>query len=55
MKKIYFDAITEMGCCIKSACMELPEDYTMTEVVTEAKRRGYLMIKLDVMTKFARV
>ena len=55
MKKVYFDGITEMGSCIKCACMELPEDYTMTQVVAEVKRLGYQMFKLDTMKRFVKV
>lgn len=55
MIKVYFDGITNMGCCIKNAMMVLPEDYTMTQVVNEVKRLGYQMFKLDTMKVFVKV
>ena len=45
MKTLYIQAITEIGCCVY-ANINLPEDYTMNQVVTEIKRLGYKAFRI---------
>lgn len=54
--KIYFDGITSAyGCFIQNACVTLPEDYTMNQLVSAIKNRGYQKFKLRSMNAFAEV
>lgn len=53
--KVYFDGITNMGCCIKNARVEVNEDYTMRQIVNAIKEAGYQMFKLDSMNRFVKV
>lgn len=54
--KVYFDGITAAyGCYIQNACVVLPEDYTMNQLVTAIKFNGYRKFKLQSMGVFADV
>lgn len=54
--KVYFDGITaEYGGYIQNACVVLPEDYTMHQLVTAIKLDGYKMFRLPQMKVFAEV
>ena len=56
MKKVYFDGITsEYGCYIQNACVFLPEDYTMNQLVSAIRANGYQKFKLRSMKVFAEV
>lgn len=56
MKKVYFDGITsEYSCYIQNACVILPEDYTMNQMVSAIKDNGYRKFKLPSMKVFAEV
>ena len=52
MIKVYFDGITEMGCCIKNAMVVLPADYTMNQFVKAVKNAGYKGFMLPTMKRF---
>ena len=43
--KLYIQAVTEMGCCVYTM-INVPEDYTMNQVVTEVKRLGYKAFRI---------
>lgn len=43
--KLYIQAITEMGCCVYTM-INVPEEYTMNQVVTEVKRLGYKAFRI---------
>ena len=43
--KLYIQAIAEMGCCVY-ATINVPEDYTMNQVVAEVKRLGYKAFRI---------
>lgn len=54
--KVYFDGITSAyGCYIQNACVILPEDYTMNQLVSAIKVNGYQKFKLHSMKVFAEV
>lgn len=53
--KVYFDGITEMGCSIKNAMVDVPEDWTMNQMVNAIKEAGYKMFKLDTMKRFVEI
>lgn len=54
--KVYFDGITAAyGSYIQNACVILPEDYTMLQLVSAIKLNGYKMFKLHSMNVFAKV
>lgn len=54
--KVYFDGITAAyGCYIQNACVILPEDYTMSQLVSAIKFNGYQKFKLPTMKVFAEV
>lgn len=55
MKKVYFTGITEMGCCIKNACVIVNEDYTMNQLVLAMKNAGYTMFMLQSMKRFVKI
>lgn len=55
MVKVYFNGITEMGCCITDAMVVVPEDYTMGEIVRAIKANGYRYFRLDGMRRYAEV
>lgn len=55
MTTLNIQAITEMGCCVYTS-IKVSEDYTMSEVVREVKRLGYIKFRLiDTMKRFAEV
>lgn len=55
MKTLDIQAITRMGCVVY-ASIEVPEDYTMNQVVNEVKRAGYKEFRLvDTMKRFVKV
>ena len=45
MEMLYIQAITNMGCCVYTN-INLPEDYTMNQVVTEIRRLGYKAFRI---------
>lgn len=55
MEKVYFYGITEMGCCIQNACVFVPNDYTMNQLVTAIKEAGYKAFKLNTMRIFVEI
>lgn len=56
MTKVYIQAITgTYGCCVYTE-INLPEDYTMNQVVNEVRRLGFRAFRiLDTMKRFVNV
>lgn len=40
--RVYFDGQLECGAFIKNASVEVPEDYTMNQLVQAIKNRGFI-------------
>lgn len=55
MERVYFTGITNSGCCIYGAMVEVRKDYGMAELVRAIKNDGYKMFMLDTMRRFATV
>lgn len=55
MAKLNIQAITEQGCTVY-ASIKVSEDYTMNEVATAVKAKGYIEFRLvDTMKVFVKV
>lgn len=55
MTRLNIQAVTEMGCTVYTS-INVPEDYTMAQVVKAVKNSGYVMFRLlDTMKVFVRV
>lgn len=55
MKNLKIQGITEMGCCVY-ATLQVSNDYTMNEVISEVKRRRFIKFRLiDSMKVFVDV
>lgn len=55
MTTLKIQAITETGCCVYTT-IKVSEDYTMSEVVKEVKRRRYTMFRLTgTMERFVKI
>jgi hypothetical protein len=53
--KICFDGTLECGALIQNAVVEVPEDYTMRNMVEAVKEAGYSSFKLPSMKKFVSI
>ena len=53
--KICFDGTLECGALIQNAVVEVPEDYTMRNMVEAVKVAGYSSFKLPSMKKFVSI
>ena len=55
MTRLNIQAVTEMGCTVYTS-INVPEDYTMAQVVEAVKNSGYVMFRLlDTMKVFVKV
>ena len=55
MTRLNIQTVTEMGCTVYTS-INVPEDYTMAQVVKAVKNSGYVMFRLlDTMKVFVRV
>ena len=55
MIKVYFNGVLTCGAYIYGACVEVPEDYTMRQLVNAIKEAGYIQFMLDSMKILAYV
>ena len=53
MVKVYFNGVLNCGSYIYGACIELPEDYTMRQLVNAIKEAGYKQFMLGSMKSLA--
>lgn len=49
--KVYFNGNLECGAFIQNAVVEVPEDYTMRQMVEAIKHAGYISFKLPSMKR----
>lgn len=49
MKKVYFEGQLECGAYIKNASVEVPEDYTMNQLVSAIRNRGFISFMTETM------
>ena len=53
--KVYFNGNLECGAYIQNAMVEVPEDYTMNQMVNAIKAAGYVTFKLPTMKRLVRI
>ena len=53
--KVYFNGVLECGAYIQGADVEVPENYTMLQLVTAIKEAGYKRFKTETMRTMANV
>ena len=53
--KVYFNGVLNCGAFIYGACVEVPEEYTMNQLVTAIKNAGYKQFMTDTMKRLAYV
>ena len=55
MEKVYVQAITSMGCVVYLD-VNLPENYTMTQMVNEIRSQGFTQFRIvETMNRFVKV
>ena len=55
MIKVYFNGVLNCGAYIYGACVYVPEDYTMRQLVNAIKEAGYKQFMIDSMKVLAYV
>lgn len=55
MKKVYFEGQLECGAYIKSASVEVPEDYTMNQLVSAIRNRGFISFMTETMHRLVEI
>lgn len=59
MKTVYFNGELNVGCggaaYIQGASVNVPDDYTMTQLVNAIKEAGYISFMTDSMKKLVRI
>lgn len=52
---VYFDGQLETGTFIQNATVEVPEDYTMNQLVTAIKNQGYASFMTRAMKTLVKI
>lgn len=52
---VYFDGQLETGTFIQNATVEVPEDYTMNQLVTAIKNQGYASFMTRTMKTLVKI
>lgn len=52
---VYFNGVLNCGAYIFGACVEVPEEYTMNQLVTAIKNAGYKQFMTETMRRLADV
>lgn len=55
MKKVYFEGQLECGAYIKNASVEVPEDYTMNQLVSAIRNRGFISFMTETMNRLVEI
>lgn len=52
---VYFNGQLECGAYIQNARVEVPEDYTMNQLVTAIKNAGYVSFMTETMKRLVEI
>ena len=52
---VYFDGQLENGTFVQNAAVEVPEDYTMNQLVTAIKNQGYTSFTTRTMKTLVKI
>ena len=55
MKKVCFEGQLECGAYIKYASVEVPEDYTMNQLVSAIRNRGFINFMTETMHRLVEI